>query len=331
MNSQQLLKKVLILVFFLLFINYSFGTGSNKPVDKYGQLRVEGTNIISQNGEIVQLAGMSFFWSQWIGKYYNYNCVKWLRDDWKCSVVRAAMAVNYNGYSKHPRREQKKIERVVEAAIDLGIYVIIDFHEHNAENYLSEAKTFFSEMAKKYGNHPNIIYEIYNEPLMISWSDVVKPYCEEVVKVIRQYDSNNIIICGTTNWSQNVDEASLNPIKASNICYALHFYSGTHKQWLIDKAETAMKNGICLFVSEYGTTEANGDGKVYVNETNQWYNWMDKYHISHCNWSVADKKETSAALTKGASRRGGWEESQIKPSGLLVKEMLLKKHVEMFK
>lgn len=176
-----------------------------------------------------------------------------------------------------------------------------------------------------------MIYEIYNEPVKVSWSKVVKPYCEEVIKVIRQYDPNNIIVCGTPNWSQNVDEASLDPIKAANIAYTLHFYSGTHKQWLIDKAEVALKNGICLFVTEYGTTEASGNGPVFIDETQKWYNWMDKYHISYCNWSVADKDETSAILKKGASARGGWKENQIKPSGLLVKEMLIKKHAEMFK
>lgn len=331
MNSHFQMKKVFLLAILFLAIQYSFGVEPNTPVEKYGQLKIEGTNIVGQNGEVVQLAGMSLFWSQWIGKYYNYKCVQWLADDWKCSVVRAALAVNPKGYAKHPKREQKKIETVVDASIDLGIYVIIDFHEHTAENYLAEAKTFFSEMAKKYGNQPNVIYEIYNEPLMVSWPQVIKPYCEEVIKAIRQYDPDNIIICGTSNWSQNVDEASLDPIKEPNIAYALHFYSGTHKQWLVDKAETAMKNGLCLFVSEYGTTEANGDGPVFVDETQKWYQWMDKYHISHCNWSVADKKESSSALVKGASARGGWKESEIKASGLLVKEMLLKKHAEMFK
>jgi len=329
MNST--LRLIFLSILFFLFLNYANGDNQKTPVGKFGKLRVEGTNIIGQNGEIVQLTGMSFFWSQWIGKYYNYDCVKWLKDDWKCSVVRAAMAVSNNGYAKYPKREQKKIERVVEASIDLGIYVIIDFHEHNAENYLNEAKIFFSAMAKKYGNSPNVIYEIYNEPLMVSWSKVVKPYCEEIIKVIRKYDPDNIIICGTSNWSQNVDEASIDPINEPNIAYALHFYAGTHKQWLVDKAETAIKNGICLFVTEYGTTDANGDGKVYINETNQWYNWMDKHNINNCNWSVADKKESSSVLVKGASKRGGWKDNKIKPSGQLVKEMLIKKNAEMFK
>jgi endoglucanase len=331
MKINSVLCKLAFFTTLILFLNNTFGNKPLTPVEKFGQLKIEGTTIVGQNNQVVQLTGMSLFWSQWISKYYNYDCIKWLANDWKCSVVRAAMAVNYGGYAKHPQREQKKVEKVVDAAIDLGIYVVIDFHEHGAENFLPEAKTFFALMAQKYGKYPNVIYEIYNEPLQVSWSGVVKPYCDEVIKVIRQYDPDNIIICGTPSWSQNVDEAALDPIKDKNIAYALHFYSGTHKQWLIDKAEMAMDKGLCLFVTEYGITDANGDGPVYIPESQMWFNWMDKHHISHINWSVADKKESSSVLKKGASARGGWKDSQIKPSGLLVKTELIKKHNEMFK
>jgi endoglucanase len=325
------LKRVVVSVFFVMIFSIAgFANQANTPVAKYGKLHIDGNNIIGANGEVVQLAGMSFFWSQWIGKYYNYDCVKWLRDDWKCSVVRAAMAVDYGGYAKNPEKELKKIETVIDAAIDLGIYVIVDFHEHNAENFLPEAKTFFTHIAKKYGHYPNIIYEIYNEPLKVSWSEVIKPYSEEVIQVIRQHDPSNIIVCGTPNWSQLVDEASLDPIKGKNIAYSLHFYSGTHKEWLIDKAEIALANGICLMITEYGTTEANGDGLVYNDETQMWYDWMDKHKISSCNWSVADKREASAALKPGAPAKGKWKEKHIKPSGKLVKSYLEKKHREMF-
>lgn len=330
--KQQIVKSIFLFAFFtLLSFNAVLAQQNQSPVEKFGQLKIEGTKIVGQNGETVQLTGMSLFWSQWIGKYYNYECVKWLKDDWKCSIIRAAMAVNPKGYASNPKKQQKKIETVVDASIDLGIYVIIDFHEHNAENYLKEAKIFFADMAQKYGKYPNVIYEIYNEPLNVSWSGVVKPYCEEVISVIRKYDPDNIIICGTPKWSQNVDDAALDPISDKNTAYAVHFYSGTHKQWLMDKAETAMNKGLCIFVSEYGTTEANGNGPVFVEETQNWYNWMDKYHISHCNWSIADKKESSSALVVGASRKGGWSDKQIKPSGKIVRAELRKKHEQMFK
>jgi endoglucanase len=300
------------------------------PVEKFGQLSVDGVHIVDKSGDPVQLAGMSFFWSQWIDKYYNYETVKWLKDDWKCSIVRAAMAVEHGGYVSHPDTEWEKVTAVVDAAIDLGLYVIVDFHSHRAEQYQNEAVEFFGKLAQKYGQYPNIIYEIYNEPLNVSWSEVLKPYSEAVITAIREHDTNNIIACGTPRWSQLVNEAANDPIEGDNIAYVLHFYAGTHGNELMEIGDEAIEKGLCLIVTEYGTTEANGDGDVYVDETKAWYAWMDRHKISHCNWSIADKDEASAALVSGAHPQGGWPEDMIKPSAKLVRSELLKKHEEMF-
>src|SRR5690606_15786452 len=99
---------------------------------------VEGNKIMDESGTPVQLRGMSFFWSQWIGKYYNREAVKWLKDDWRCTVVRAALSVEHGGYLENPEAEKAKIKTVVEAAIEEGLYVIIDWHDHEAEKHLEE-------------------------------------------------------------------------------------------------------------------------------------------------------------------------------------------------
>jgi endoglucanase len=86
-------KKIIILLTLLLLWQSNL-SAQTTIVEKYGQLSVKGNYIIGQYGDTVQLRGMSLFWSQWIGKYYNAQCIKWLRDDWKCTVVRAAMGVD---------------------------------------------------------------------------------------------------------------------------------------------------------------------------------------------------------------------------------------------
>ncbi|MFH1195350.1 MAG: glycoside hydrolase family 5 protein [bacterium] len=292
-------------------------------VDVIGQLRVEGTQVIDKDGNPVALYGMSMFWSQWIGKYYNYECIKWLRDDWKCTVIRAALAVESGGYLTNPTTEKEKIKTVVNACIDLGIYVIIDWHDHNAHRHTNEAKTFFTEMANLYGNKPNVLYEIYNEPLQISWADSIKPYAETVIQSIRAIDPDNIIIVGTPAWSQDVDVASRDPLQFDNITYALHYYAATHKQWLRNKATTAMNNGIALFVSEFGTCTSNGNGAIDYTEVEAWFSFMKDHKISWCNWSVADKNETSSALKPGANEKGGWTEDQLSESGKLIRQKII--------
>ena len=297
-------------------------SNAQTPIQLHGQLSVKGNKIIDKNGEPVQLQGMSMFWSQWMGKYYNYKTIKWLIEDWKCSVIRVAVGIGDSGYLQFPEIENKKITEVIDAAIELGIYVIIDWHDHNAIKHLNESQKFFVQMAKKYGKYPNIIYETYNEPIHYNWSDNIKPYHISVIDSIRKYDTKNIVLCGTPNWDQEIDKAAADPINLPNIAYTVHYYADTHKQWLRDRVTDALNKNIAVFISEYGTCDASGNGAINYAESYAWYKFMDDNKLSHCNWSVADKVETASILKPKASVDGNWSTNQITPSGLMVRAKL---------
>jgi len=292
-------------------------------VEKHGQLSVKGNKIVDKNGNPVALHGMCLYWSQWKGQFYNYNCMQWLRDNWKCTVVRASMGVESGGYLANPETEKAKIMTVIDACIDLGIYVIVDWHDHYAQRHRDQSIAFFEEIANSYNGIPNIIYEIYNEPWgSVSWPDSVKPYADSVAKHIRAIDSVNLILVGSPNWSQDVDVVANNPLLYNNIAYTLHFYAATHKQWLRNKATTALNKNVALFVTEFGTTESSGTGIIDSAETNNWMQFMTDNKLSWCNWSIADLTETSAALKPGSSVYGGWLDSDISISGLWVRRKL---------
>ncbi len=322
---------IFILTLFCTVLSYSTNRLRNAEisetdstvVEKYGQLQVVGNQIVDKDGNPISLRGMSLFWSQWEGaRFYNAGCIEWLRDDWECTVVRASMGIESStGYLQNPVVEKNKILAVIDAAIDLGIYVIVDWHDHNAQNHQQQAIDFFAEIAGLYGDYPNLIYEIFNEPLQVSWTNVIKPYAEAVIDTIRTIDPDNLIIVGTPTWSQDVDIASVSPLEYENIAYALHFYAATHKQSLRNKAITALNNGIALFVSEFGTCQSNGSGFLDSAETNIWIDFMESRKISWCNWSIVDKNETSAALKfgSGANSNGGWPENVLSNSGSLIR------------
>lgn len=257
-------------------------------------LSVSGSKIYA-GGKARSFSGNSLFWSNtgWNAeKFYTAETVASLKKDWKSSIVRAAMGVQeYGGYLQDPTNNKARVEKVVNAAIANDMYVIIDWHSHSAENNRSEAISFFQEMARKYGNKPNVIYEIYNEPLQVSWSYTIKPYAEAVISAIRAIDPDNLIIVGTPSWSQNVDEASRDPINANNIAYTLHFYAGTHGESLRNKARQAINNGIALFVTEWGSVNADGNGGVNYSETDAWVTFMRDNNISNANWALNDKNE----------------------------------------
>ena len=307
--------------------NNSTTSSTPTPVQTHGALMVDGNQILNENGATVSFAGNSLFWSNtgWGGEYfYNASVIDWLHSDWNTTIVRAAMGVapEDGGYLEDPSNKQK-VKTVVDAAINKGLYVIIDWHTSHAEDYETQAIQFFEEMATLYGDYDNVIYEIYNEPLQISWDNIIKPYAESVISAIRAIDSDNLIIVGTPSWSQDVDIASNNPITGySNIAYTLHFYAGTHNQPYRDKAQTALNNGIALMVTEWGTVNANGDGPVDYDEVAEWMDFLCANSISHCNWAINDKDEGASALLPGSSTTGNWTVSDLSPSGILVKDIV---------
>ena len=292
-------------------------------VAQNGLLMVSGNKIVNKNNNPVSFAGNSFFWSNdnWGGeKFYNSSTVRWLKTNWGSNIVRAAMGVeDAGGYLDNKQANKVRLKIIVEAAIEEGIYVIIDWHSHNAEDHLDEAKLFFKEIAETYGQFENVIYEIYNEPLDVSWSEVVKPYAIQVIQVIREIDPDNLIIVGSPEWSQRVDLVAEDPITTfSNIAYSLHFYTLYHQDWLRERATDAINNGIPIFVTEWGS---KGYSMTDL-EANKWMNWCYLNKISHVNWAVNDKEEEWSIVIPGASPTGQWQESDLTDAGKLAKNII---------
>ncbi|GHV31727.1 hypothetical protein AGMMS4952_20900 [Spirochaetia bacterium] len=298
-------------------------------VERYGRLQVNGTALCTAGGKPVQLRGISSGGLQRDGKYANEDVLRWLRDDWNMQVWRAAMYTLEGGYIQRPAIKNKVIDSV-DAAIKLGVYVIIDWHilsDGDPRRYQSQAIEFFTEMAQKYGEYPNVIYEICNEPNGndTTWEEAIKPYAEAVIPVIRQYDPDNIIIVGTPQWSQRVNEPAEDPITGyRNIMYTLHFYAGTHGEWLRDVAADAIAAGVPIFVTECGTSEASGGSGVYEQEYLEWLSFLKKNNISWINWSLTNNGEESGLLSYNADRegKGGWTEDTLSASGKFIRRIL---------
>lgn len=317
LNKTSMSKKVFIFFFSLLSTSFLLA----QPVKKHGQLQVKGTQLCDAKGDPVVLRGMSFGWHNFWPRFYNEKAVAWLAKDWDCTVVRAAMGIEPKaGYKEDPQGSIAKVKAVVDGAIKAGIYVIIDWHSHNIN--LEEAKTFFARMAKEYGNKPNVIYELFNEPDKESWEEV-KAYSTEVINVIRQIDPDNVILVGNPHWDQDIHLVSDAPLQGfSNIMYTVHFYAATHKQGLRDRCDAALKKGIPIFISESAGMEASGDGPLNEAEWKAWIDWAEANKISWITWSVSDKNETCSVLYPTASSEGGWTEKDLKESGIKTRALL---------
>lgn len=296
-------------------------------VKDHGKLSVNGTQLVDINGNNFQLKGMSTHGLAWFPGFVNENAFKTLRDDWNTNVIRLAMYSGENGgYCTGGNKEELKalIDKGVQAAAKLGMYVIIDWHvlgDQNPQTYKSEAKAFFEEMSSKYKNYDNVIYEICNEPNgSATWDGDIKPYAEEIIPVIRKNAPDSVIIVGTPTWSQDIDKAAANPLKEKNVLYALHFYAATHTDWLRQRLTDCYNKGLPVFVSEFGTCDASGGGSNDFGQSKQWLTLLDKYGISYCNWNLANKNETSSALRESASADGNWSSGDYSEAGAWIRK-----------
>ena len=57
-----------------------------------------------------------------------------------------------------------------------------------------------------------------------------------------------------------------------------------------------------------------------------WWKFMDDNKITHCNWSLADKKESASILLPGAGTDGGWTNDELTPSGKMVRDEIRAKN-----
>ena len=297
------------------------------PVSQYGMLM---TGINSQNegrvygscnaysnasGNEVQVKGMSLFWSNEKNqnRFWRNDVITGMVSQQGIQVIRAAMAVDDQGWGNghyfiNGKTEyyQDLLDETVQAAIEQDIYVIIDYHSHTAVDNVGRAKEFFKIQAKKWGSYPNVIFEIYNEPIckagqghgnssnctMITWPEI-KAYANEVIPIIRRY-SNNLIVVGTPSWSGNPGAVVGNAITGyDNIAYTFHYYAGKNDgteahdfNSMSADVNSALGAGLSVFVTEWGTVGYGGDGAPSMANNPQWQTWMNLKKLSSANWNA---------------------------------------------
>jgi len=318
----------------------SGGEKGKGPVSYYGKLKArKGAAFLDgeKTGSAVQLRGVSFGWTNtdWeSARFYTADAVKAMVKDWKAEVVRAAFGSTTSPFTASAAVfGRARVETLADAAIANGVYVIIDWHSHSAQNEVENSKAFFEYMADKYGSYDNVIFEIFNEPTgtAANWA-AIKTYAEQIIPVIRA-KSSNLILVGTPNYSQQVQNVVGNAINDDNVGYVLHFYSASHSlaNWQ-NNINSALNSGLPIFVTEYGTTNADGGDKNNYNthnaaRTDEWHSFMDSKKISSAAWNVNDKYEGSAFFgIDGASKKfdmASWtDKSKMTASGQYIFDKL---------
>ena len=288
---------------------------ANANVSSNGRLVKCGNKLCGElSGEPVQVKGPSFFWSTpvWGGNvFFKTETVNALVDGWNASLIRAPLAVtpgkledeeaNGWGYEDKPDENWSLVETVVDAAIAKDVYAIVDWHSHYAHEQTEIAIDFFTNKnrAGKYCNVPNVIYEIYNEPVedgAEAWTEI-KTYANALISAIRNKSCNNLILVGTPSYSANPAIAvnNLPTDTEDNFALVFHFYADAHKidskAWFSSGTyrsviQNTLNAGIPVFVSEWGTNDARESGLPNFAEADKWHAFLDLNKISSAAWAV---------------------------------------------
>lgn len=293
-----------------------------------GMLHVEGTQLVDEHGNAVQLRGASTHGLAWFPAYVNDALFKELRADWGANVVRLAMyTAESGGYCTDGDKAKLRqlVDDGVKYATDNDLYVIIDWHilsDTNPNMHADEAESFFADVSAAYTDHNNVLYEVCNEPNGATpWADV-KSYAERIIPVIRANDPDSIVIVGTPTWSQDVDAAAADPLVADNVMYTLHYYAATHKDDLRAKATAALNAGLPLFVTEFGICDASGNGAIDEAEADTWTAFLDEHGISYVMWNLSNKAESSAMFKATCDKASGFDAADLSQAGAWLKRTL---------
>ncbi|WP_329108118.1 cellulase family glycosylhydrolase [Micromonospora sp. NBC_01699] len=305
------------------------GGGGTTPAAINGQLRVCGTKLCNRYGRPIQLRGMSTHGIQWYAQCVNNNSLDALANDWRADVLRISMYIQEDGYETDPRGFTDRVHDYIERATARGLYAIVDWHmlTPGDPNFnLSRARTFFTEIASRHKDKTNILYEVANEPNGVGWP-AIKSYAEQIIPVIRAQDPDGVVLVGTRAWSSlglsdgaSETEVVNNPVNATNIMYTFHFYAASHGASYLNALSRAADR-IPMFVTEFGTQTASGDGANNFTQAQAYLDLMATKQISWVNWNFSDDFRSGAVFNTGTCNGTTYTGTTVlKPAGIWIRD-----------
>jgi hypothetical protein len=299
--------KSLYIIFFVVVFLCSAMFTESKTLPK---IKVEGKNIVTENGEVLRLKGVSFSDPDKLEKNGQWNKHYFQEaKNWGCNVVRFAVhptALNNRGWEAY----FDLVDTGVKLATELEMYVIIDWHSIgnlNTEKFsnkmyitsMDETVKFWKTVAQKYkGNSTVAVYELFNEPTNeggklgeLSW-ETWKPTLEKIIDEITKIDNEKIFLVAGMNWGYFLDEVIENPVNRKNVAYCSHPYPQKREkpwepQWEKDWGSVADKYPI--IATEFGFMGADERGAHIPCISDESYgeaimNYFDKKGISYTIW-----------------------------------------------
>ncbi len=312
-------------------------TNPGNGVKAYGQLAVKNGKLVSEQGVVVSLRGLSSHGLNWYPEYTNASAMATLKK-YGANVFRIAMYTDQSGgYAYEPEQNKKHMYMAIENVLSQDLYAIVDWHVMRDENplvHIELAKQFFKEVSAHYAGHEGIIYEICNEPNgNTTWEDICK-YAQEIIPIIRENSPEAIILVGTPNYSSDLSAPMEAPLEYENIMYSYHKYINILKADMYDAGllGKAMQVGFPVFVSEwglaYGDLESengecyNGE-ELHMEQAYEFVRYMGEHDLSWCGWSLSNKSEPRSMIRSECNKLSGWTQEDMTLGGWFMAQALM--------
>ncbi|HEX2999867.1 MAG TPA: glycoside hydrolase family 5 protein [Armatimonadota bacterium] len=157
-------------------------TRSFSPQTKQMRLHVSGNQLIDGNGKSVLLRGVNIASLEWCnGGEHLDECIA-AAAAWKSNIIRLPMAQDRwfgkaKGQTDGGLAYRQVVDHMVDACAARGIYILLDLHWSDrgvwqvdggklGQQMMPDRNSisFWLDVATRYKNHPNVLFDLYNEP-----------------------------------------------------------------------------------------------------------------------------------------------------------------------
>jgi aryl-phospho-beta-D-glucosidase BglC (GH1 family) len=222
-------------------------------------------------------------------------------NQWKANVIRLPMSQDRwygraqgKPWEPPPTRGGSKyraiIDMVVDTVAERNAYVILDLHWAGAGKWADEggrpaqyrmadtiSLLFWKDVATRYKDRPNVIFELYNEPYEISWDVWLKGgkisqdfdgrhYEFQAVGMQALYDTvratgaGNVVLVNGMEWGYDLSGVLEGyAVKGTNIVYGTHPYPHKSRDW--DRHFGRVSEKYPVLMGEFG-----GDKPEHLSE-----------------------------------------------------------------
>ena len=292
-------------------------------------LRVVGNKIHDGSGKVVRLQGVNIPSLEWDPKGDHFmQSLDAAMGSWNAKIIRIPLTQDlWYGYYKGQRNPdgglayRKLIDSVVKRIADKKGIALLDLHWSNGgkwgQNVGQHAMpddlslVFWKDFAKRYANHPSVMFDLYNECHDVSW-DVWKnggmveernsdpsrglhlkyhtPGMQALVDGVRSTGAKNIVVVGGLDWAYDLrgimNGYALSDPGGNGIVYATHIYPWK-KDWNANVTPAIAKYPV--FVGEVGTKPWEPGHPAHENiYTESWapevIAYINKHELSWTAW-----------------------------------------------